>query len=64
MAKSVLSEKVRPDLPPNTSAPMRDLIETGWHQEYAKRPTAKEIIARLDEIHRIGTSQALDMVLK
>ena len=50
----MLNEKLRPELPANVAAPMRELIELSWNQEYAKRPTAKELISRLEEIHRTG----------
>lgn len=56
MAKSVLNEKMRPELPANIPAAMRELIELCWDQDHSRRPTAKEIIGRLDEIHRKGNT--------
>ncbi len=47
IAKAVCDDKVRPPIPPECPAPIAELIEACWDDDYKKRPDIKDVIIAL-----------------
>lgn len=53
----VMRDKHRPIIPPWTPDSLADVIRVGWHDDPTKRPTAQQVVDRLERIFTITVGQ-------